>query len=82
MWDFDSTFASEDLIKAAFSSFFENGGQIFQGNTTPVEELISAKQNPDNYEHLVVRVGGYSARFVHLSAEVQDEIINRMRHAR
>lgn len=81
MWDFDSTFASEELIKAVFRTFFEKGGQIFQGNTTPVEELIDAKNNPDKYEHLVVRVGGYSARFVHLSPEVQDEIINRMRHA-
>ena len=82
MWDFDASFASEELIKAVLKSFFEMGGQIFQGNTTPVEELLKAKKNPESYEHLVVRVGGYSARFVHLSEAIQDEIINRMRHAR
>ena len=82
MWDFDSSFASEELIKAVLKTFIENGGQIFQGNTTPVEELIEAKKNPEKYEYLMVRVGGYSARFVHLSPDVQDEIINRMRHSR
>ena len=82
MWDFDASFANEELIKAVLLTFFEKGGQIFQGNTTPVEELIEAKKNPEEYEHLMVRVGGYSARFVHLSADVQDEIINRMRHSR
>ena len=82
MWDFDPSYVTEDLIKAVLMTFFEKGGQIFQGNTTPVEELLEAKNNPEKYEHLVVRVGGYSARFVHLSPEVQDEIITRMRHSR
>ena len=82
MWDFDASFATEELIKAVLLTFFEKGGQIFQGNTTPVEELLEAQKNPEKYEYLVVRVGGYSARFVHLTPAVQDEIINRMRHAR
>lgn len=82
MWDFDASFASEELVKAVLMTFFDKGGQIFQGNTTPVEELIEAKENPEKFEHLMVRVGGYSARFVHLTPDVQDEIINRMRHAR
>jgi formate C-acetyltransferase len=81
MWDFDPTFVSEDLIKAVLMTFFEKGGQIFQGNTTPIEDLLEAQKDPEKYEYLVVRVGGYSARFVHLSPELQDEIINRMRHA-
>ena len=80
MWDFDSSFASEELIKAVLRTFIDKGGQIFQGNTTPVEDLIKAKSDPEAYEYLMVRVGGYSARFVNLSPEVQDEIIGRMRH--
>ena len=82
MWDFDSSYASEELIKAVLMTFFDKGGQIFQGNTTPVDELIEAKSNPEKYEHLVVRVGGFSARFVHLSPDIQDEIINRVHHSR
>jgi formate C-acetyltransferase len=60
--------------------FCEKNGQIFQGNTTPVEELIDAQTNPDEHRNLIVRVGGYSARFVTLSRELQSEIIERMRH--
>ena len=82
MWDFDPSFVTEDLIKAILKTFFDKGGQIFQGNTTPVEELLEAQKNPEKYEHLMVRVGGYSARFVRLGADVQEEIINRMRHTR
>jgi len=80
MWDFDSSYASREVVSAVLNSFMEKGGQIFQGNTTPVEELIAARDNPEGFEHLMVRVGGYSARFVHLSRELQDEIISRVRH--
>lgn len=81
MWDFDSSWVNEDIINTLFSVFFEKGGQIFQGNTTSVEELLLAQKNPEAYQNLMIRVGGFSARFVTLSKEVQDEIINRKRHA-
>ena len=58
----------------------EKGGQIFQGNTTSVEDMRKAQENPEEYAHLIVRVGGYSARFVTLSKELQNEIISRHRH--
>jgi len=80
MWDFDSSWVNEDIIRAVLCTFIEKGGQIFQGNTTSVEDLVKAKADPDNYRHLIVRVGGYSARFVNLKRELQDEIIGRMRH--
>ena len=80
MWDFDSSYANAELIEAVLRTFIEKGGQIFQGNTTPVEDLLEAKEHPENYEYLMVRVGGYSARFVHLEPELQDEIIQRIRH--
>jgi len=82
MWDFDASWINEEIIEALLLTFMQNGGQIFQGNTTPLEELLDAKEHPERYEHLMVRVGGYSARFINLRAELQDEIINRLRHAR
>jgi formate C-acetyltransferase len=82
MWDFDSEWVNESIVKAVLKTALEKNIQIFQGNTTSVEELIKAKANPENYEHLMVRVGGYSARFTLLSPEIQDEIINRYRHNR
>ena len=45
------------------------------------ETLRKAQENPDEYPGLIVRVGGYSARFTRLSKELQDEIISRIRHA-
>ena len=80
MWDFDSSWATEALIEALIKSFIDQKGQIFQGNTTPLEELLEAQKNPEEYKHLIVRVGGYSARFVTLSKELQEDIINRVRH--
>jgi formate C-acetyltransferase len=80
MWDFDSSFVTEEIVEAVLKSFMEKGCQIFQGNTTPVDDLIDAKAPPENYENLVVRVGGYSARFTRLEPALQDEIIARLRH--
>jgi formate C-acetyltransferase len=70
------------LVEALLVSFLEKGGQIFQGNTTAVSELIDAKAHPENYANLIVRVGGYSARFVNLNASLHDEIISRYRHSK
>ena len=81
MWDFDSKWATEEIIEVLFKTYFEGGGQIFQGNTTPVEDLIKAQEHPEEYPNLLVRVGGYSARFVSLSPELQGDIINRIRHS-
>lgn len=41
------------------------------------EELEKAMERPEQYSHLFVRVGGFSARFVELEKEVQLEIVNR-----
>ena len=80
MWDFDSEWINEPLLRAVLKTAIDKNIQIFQGNTTSVDELIKAKKTPENYEHLMVRVGGYSARFTRLSTELQDEIISRYRH--
>ena len=41
------------------------------------EELLDAKAHPEKHRDLVVRVGGFSAYFVMLSPEIQDDIIYR-----
>jgi len=48
-------------------------------NVVDVDVLLEAQKNPEKYRHLVVRVAGYSAYFVDLTKEVQDEIIRRHR---
>ncbi|MFC1986507.1 glycine radical domain-containing protein, partial [Chloroflexota bacterium] len=39
-----------------------------------------AQKHPEQYRQLMVRVAGYSAYFVELSREIQDEIIGRTEH--
>jgi formate C-acetyltransferase len=39
--------------------------------------LIDAKQNPEKYPDLLVRVSGYSAYFNDLNEAMKDEIITR-----
>ena len=81
MWDLDRSWASVDVVKGLLRTFAKRGGQIFQGNTVDVKTLLAAQDDPEQYKHLLVRVGGFSARFVSLSKEHQAEIIERHRFA-
>ena len=67
-------------MKALLTTFLDRGGMIFQGNTTSVRHLEAAREHPERFQNLIVRVGGFSARFVALSPELQQEIIARRRH--
>ncbi len=51
-----------------------------QFNIINRETLIKAQKNPQNYRSLLVRVAGYSAYFVQLTPELQDDIILRTEH--
>jgi len=81
IWDLDPSMAKPETVESLLKVFFQSGGQMFQGNIVDVAELRKAQEHPENYEHLLVRVGGYSGRFVALGKENQDEIINRRHHA-
>ncbi len=48
-----------------------------QFNIINKSELINAKKNPEKYKNLLVRVAGYTAYFVELADDLQDEIIAR-----
>ncbi|WP_446898442.1 (2S)-3-sulfopropanediol dehydratase [Clostridium sp. LBM24168] len=51
-----------------------------QFNIINQETLYKAKKDPQKYRNLLVRVAGYSAYFVDLSPELQDDIILRTEH--
>ncbi|MBI4192985.1 MAG: hypothetical protein HY525_20935 [Betaproteobacteria bacterium] len=72
---------SQDKVIGLIENFFKAGGTYIQFNIMDAKTLREAKSNPEKYRDLVVRVGGYSAYFVTLSPEVQDEIIKRTEHA-
>ena len=47
---------------------------------TDAETLRKAQQHPENYHNLVVRIAGFSAYFVDMTREMQDDIIARAEH--
>ena len=60
-----------------FRTYFENGGVHFQLTYVSKQDLLCAKQNPDDYKHLRVRVSGFSDYFVKLNEAIQNDIIER-----
>jgi formate C-acetyltransferase len=59
-------------------TFLESGGFFVQFNIVDTETLRAAQKNPDDYKDLLVRVATYSAYFVELGEDLQDDIINRL----
>jgi formate C-acetyltransferase len=69
-----------EKISMLTETFIKNGGIHIQYNFLDKQTLLAAKKDPEEYKDLVVRVAGYSAYFVNLTSEVQDEIIARTEH--
>ena len=65
-----------NLIKA----FFDMKGWHVQFNVISTKTLLEAKEHPEDYKNLVVRVAGYSALFNDLEEKTQDDIIARTEH--
>ena len=64
-------------IEKLIDTYLKTGGQLGQITTACVDELIDAKKNPEAHSDLIVRLGGFSIRFLELSEVEQDEIISR-----
>jgi pyruvate-formate lyase len=75
----DALKTDKDLrnLAAMIRGYFELGAFHVQFNVISPETLRAAQERPDEYQDLLVRVAGYSTRFVTLSREVQDAIIAR-----
>ena len=56
----------------------ETGGFLVQFNIVDTATLRAAQKEPDKYRDLLVRVATYSAYFVELSSQLQEDIIARM----
>lgn len=67
-------------LVAYLRSFLDLGLFHVQFNIVGQEVLRCAQKHPDEYKSLLVRVAGYSAYFVELSPEMQDDIISRIPH--
>jgi formate C-acetyltransferase len=58
-------------------TYFRLGGQQLQVDVVGADTLRAAQERPEDYQDLLVRVAGYSARFVDLSRAMQEEFIAR-----
>jgi len=70
-----------EKIAALIQSHFVSGGQQVQFNFVNRHMLEEAKRCPELHAGLMVRVAGYSAAFVTLWPDLQDEIISRTEHS-
>lgn len=68
-------------IVSLIRAYFKQGGLQLQILVADTEEMKDAQKNPEAHKNLIVRVGGYSARFNDLSKDIQDSIIVRTEHA-
>jgi formate C-acetyltransferase len=69
-----------EALSGLLKTYFGKGGQHLQLNIINSSMLKRAQRRPEAYRTLSVRVVGYSAYFVTLSREVQDDIIARTEH--
>jgi formate C-acetyltransferase len=66
-----------DRMAALIRSFVDTGGSIMTLTVADAEELRAAQREPERYESLRVRMGGWCAYFTMLSREQQDHHIRR-----
>jgi len=71
------TFKGIKLFSALLRTFVDLHINHVQFNVIAKEDLIAAKNDPEAYKGLIVRVAGYSAYFTELANDLQDEIIAR-----
>ncbi len=67
-------------LDALLETYWENGGAQAMITVVNRGDLEAAILEPENYANLIVRVGGWSARFVELEKDVQQEVLNRTFH--
>jgi pyruvate formate-lyase/glycerol dehydratase family glycyl radical enzyme len=78
--DFFSNAEKASAFRHLVEAYFKMGGMEIQFNVIDRETLLAARESPAEYQDLIVRVSGFSAYFVDISAETQDEIIARTEH--
>ncbi len=69
--------ASPEIIEALFRSFAQHGMHLLQLNCFSRDDLLDAQKHPERHQSLIVRMCGFSARFVVLSPEWQREVLSR-----
>ena len=64
-------------IASLMKTFMLTGGQLAQITTASLEDMKDAQIHPERHEDLIVRVGGFSMKFIEFCRDTQDEFIKR-----
>jgi len=64
-------------LQALLNTYWKKGGAQAMLTVLNKDDLINAIKEPAKYASLMVRVGGWSARFVELDVDIQQEILHR-----
>lgn len=66
------------VIKQLLKTYFKRGGCHLMVTVVDKDVLEDAVIHPEKYPNLIVRVSGFSAVFVNLSSNVQQELLSRV----
>ena len=69
-----------ERLSSLVRAFFQRSGMGLHFTVADSATLRAARKEPEKYQNLLVRVGGFSAPFVLLSQDIQDNIIERTEH--
>ncbi len=61
-------------------TYSDLGGYLIQFNIVDTETLYDAKEHPEKYRDLTVRVAGFTAFWIDCAPGIQDELIARTQH--
>ena len=78
--DFFTMPEGREKIKQLVRTYFDLGGMQIQINVVDQAILQDAIDHPEQYEDLIVRVGGYSEYFNRLSPELKRTVLERTEH--
>ena len=69
---------NREMIKALFKTYFKKGGCHLMVTVVNKGDLEDAVAHPENHQNLIVRVSGFSAVFVDLEPDIQQELMSRV----
>ena len=64
-------------LKALLNTYWKKGGAQAMLTVLNKNDLENAIKEPAKYANLMVRVGGWSARFIELDEDIQQEVLHR-----